>query len=150
MAIIEFIQSNEAKPSDCAKCDDQVRKMVEFRSMGGVTHFGQEFNFKTTWTFFWISSLKVISNRFETLVERSGVQRRKFWWVFELKRTTTQKVTAKKRIFWPKNLSRARTFGEGVKFEHYLFWPKNEVSEATQSKFLINLYPILSFLTPLR
>ena len=28
-------QSNEAKPSDCAKCDDQVRKMVEFRSMGG-------------------------------------------------------------------------------------------------------------------
>ena len=35
-------QSNEAKPSDCAKCDDQVRKMVEFRSMGGVTQFGQE------------------------------------------------------------------------------------------------------------
>ena len=92
----------------------------------------------------------MISNRFETLVERSGVQRRKFWWVFELKRTTTQKVTAKKRFFLAKiSVARARTFGEGVKFEHYLFWPKNEVSEATQSKFLINLYQILSVRTPL-
>ena len=32
---VPALQSNEAKPSDCAKCDDQVRKMVEFRHMGG-------------------------------------------------------------------------------------------------------------------
>ena len=122
---------------------------------GGVPQFGQTFNFKTKWTHFWISSPKVISNRFETFVERSGVQKGSFWWVSEIKRTTSQKVPAKKRfflaqIFVARARARPRTFGEGVKIWRYLIWPENGGAEATPSKFFVDPFWIVLILKPVR